>query len=377
MKKLVFTLFTYLLLTSCTPSSDKVTVTWNIKLNHPVDNEVYIVGNQDFLGYWNPNQVKMEKVNELHWTFSHEVAPEKLLEFKFTQGDWKYQAADKNGTERHNDEFLVPQKDTTFHLLIEKWTDGKDNKTTGQITGEVKYHQNFHIDGLLDRDIIVWLPPSYHAATNKRYPVLYMHDGQNIIDPKTSSFGVDWQVDETCDSLIKKGMLEEIIIVGSYCTADRTEDYGDTEKGKIYRKSIAANLKNFIDKNYRTKPEKQNTAVAGSSMGGLVSFMIAWEYPETFKGAICMSPAFKYEDFDYIESIKSDPKKELLLYIDNGGKQVDVVLQEGVDKMSSSLKTKGYKEGEDLFVVIDKQARHSEGDWAKRFPSAIQLFFKK
>ncbi|KXX71644.1 hypothetical protein AVL50_05055 [Flammeovirga sp. SJP92] len=359
----------------CKNTSDKVTVTWNIQLNHPIEKEVYIVGNQDFLGYWNPNQVKMKKVNELNWTFSHEVEPQKLLEFKFTQGDWKYQAASKNGIERNNDEFLVPEKDTTFHLVIEKWTDGEEKNTQGQITGEVRYHKNFHIDGILDRDIIVWLPPSYHKNNNKRYPVLYMHDGQNIIDPKTSSFGVDWQVDETVDSLIKKDLLKEIIIVGSYCTSDRTEDYGDTSKGRIYRKSIAIDLKNFIDNNYRTKPEKENTVVAGSSMGGLVSFMIVWEYPDLFKGAICMSPAFKYEDFDFIESIRKDNKREILLYIDNGGKQVDRVLQEGVDKMSTFLKEIGFKENKDLHIIIEKSAGHSESDWAKRFPYAISLFF--
>ncbi|WP_044210018.1 alpha/beta hydrolase-fold protein [Flammeovirga sp. OC4] len=375
MKKLLLITLSHLLFMSCSSSSDKVTVTWNIKLNHPVEKDIFIVGNQDFLGTWDPTQVKMERVNELNWIFSHKVEPRKLLEFKFTLGDWKFQAADINGNERQNDEFIVPQQDTTFHLTIEKWTDGKKKKVQGQITGEVRYHRNFHIDGILDRDIIVWLPPSYLSDTDKRYPVLYMHDGQNIIDPATSSFGVDWQVDETVDSLVRKDLLEEIIIVGSYCTTDRTEDYGDTDKGKIYRKSIAIDLKHFIDNNYRTKPEKQNTVVAGSSMGGLVSFMIAWEYADLFKGAICMSPAFKYEDFDHIESIKDSSKKELLIYIDNGGKQVDVILQEGVDKMSASLLEKGFKQNNDLFVVIDKEARHSEGDWAKRFPNAIQLFF--
>lgn len=169
----------------------------------------------------------------------------------------------------------------------------------------------------------------------------------------------------------------EIIIVGSYCTNNRDQDYGDTRLGKLYRKSIAIDLKKLIDTKYRTLTDKQNTLIAGSSMGGLVSFMIAWEYSNIFIGAICMSPAFKYETFDYVEKINNSPKKNLKIYIDNGGKQVDIILQEGVDKMISVLQQKDYKQGKDLFIVIDKKAKHSEGDWALRFPKAIQLFFKK
>ncbi|WP_281616093.1 alpha/beta hydrolase-fold protein [Flammeovirga sp. SubArs3] len=370
--------FLFILFFSCNSSNkDEITVTWKVELNHPTDKIIHIVGNQEYLGYWNPSVVTMKKVDELHWEFTHSVEKGKLIEFKYALGDWKFQAADGNGVEKQNEEFIAPNNDTTIVTHIQQWTTGEEKKIQGQITGHVKYHKKFHYDGLIDRDIIVWLPPSYNTKTDKRYPVLYMHDGQNIIDPKTSSFGVDWQVDETVDSLIQANQLEEIIIVGSYCTQDRTDDYGDTEKGKLYRKSLAVDLKKFIDDNYRTKTDKQNTLVAGSSMGGLVSFMIAWEYPDVFKGAICMSPAFKYEEFDYINSIINDPKKDLVLYIDNGGKQVDIVLQPGVEKMEKVLLNKGYKLNKDLFVVVDKQARHSEGDWAKRFPKAIEIFFKK
>ncbi|OHX66563.1 alpha/beta hydrolase-fold protein [Flammeovirga pacifica] len=362
---------------SCGQQSDKVNVNWKIKLNTPVNSDVYITGNQPFLGGWSPNKVKLEKVDDLHYQFSKELDPKQLIEYKFTLGDWKFQAADKNGKEWGNLEFESPLSDTTIHVEISNWTDGSTPKISGQITGDVEYFKDFKIEGLLNRDIIVWLPPSYKRNKRQKYPVLYMHDGQNTIDPKTSSFGVDWQVDETVTQLVEDNLLQEIIIVGVYCTDDRSDDYGDTKKGKLYRKAFATELKKLIDTNYRTVPEKENTIVAGSSMGGLVSFMLAWEYPEVYGGAICMSPAFKYEDFDYIDIIKNDPKKEVVFYIDNGGKGVDKILQPGVDKMISHLKSIGFTMDKNLFLVEDKTAKHSEGDWAKRFPNAIQLYFGK
>ncbi|MBB6462498.1 alpha/beta hydrolase-fold protein [Flammeovirga kamogawensis] len=376
MYKLVTIAF-LLSLISCIKQRDEIDVTWNINLEKPVDKQIYISGNQPFLGNWSPKSILLEKNDSLHWSFTNTVSKNTLLEYKFTLGDWNFQAANENGIALENMEVITPKKDTIINVNIKNWTSGNQLQEQGQITGTVEYIKDFHIDGLKDRDIIIWLPPSYKTNQTKRYPVLYMHDGQNTIDPRTSSFGVDWQVDETVTNLIENKKLQEIIIVASYCTEDRNADYGDTKKGKLYRKSLAIDLKKYIDIKYRTKPQKQHTAIAGSSMGGLVSFMSAWEYPEVYKGAICMSPAFKYEDFDYINTITEDNKKDLILYIDNGGKGVDIILQPGVEKMEKELLKKGYKLNDDLFVVFNKKAKHSEGDWALRFPYAIELFFKK
>ncbi|MBB3697332.1 alpha/beta hydrolase [Flammeovirga yaeyamensis] len=377
MKYLLYLFLFLLSLTSCDSTSNSPEVTWKITLNQPVEKDIFITGNQQKLGNWDPSAIQLSKIDNQHYTFSSFFEVNDLVEYKFTQGDWKFQAADKDGNEWGNLEFMMPDKDTTIEISINNWTDGSKLIPKGQITGNVEYFKDFKIKGLEDRDIIVWLPPSYSSNSRQRFPVLYMHDGQNIIDPKTSSFGVDWQVDETVDQLSKANLLQEMIIVGVYCTKDRNDDYGVTEKGKIYRKAFATDIKKLIDTNYRTLPEKEHTLVAGSSMGGLVSFMIAWEHPDVYAGAISMSPAFKYQEFDYIDLIQKDKKREVIFYIDNGGKGVDVILQPGVDKMISHLKSIGYTSGKDLFLVIDKNAKHSEGDWAKRFPDAIKLFFGK
>ena len=150
-----------------------------------------------------------------------------------------------------------------------------------KIVGKVEYHRKFYSKSLNNRrDIIVWLPPSYKKEKQRRYPVLYIHDGQNIMDPKTAYIGVDWQVDETVTRLIKSGELQEIIIVGIYNTPERLEEYSDSPKGNNYMKFMVEQLKPFIDKYYRTMPSNEYTAVMGSSMGGLISFLLAWNYPE-------------------------------------------------------------------------------------------------
>ncbi len=198
-------------------------------------------------------------------------------------------------------------------------------------------------EGIRPRDVIVWLPPSYDTST-KRYPVLYMHDGQNIFDPRTSFLGVDWQVDEAADSLIRVGKMQEIIVVGVNNTSDRTQDYSDTEKGRAYMNFLATKLKPFIDANYRTKPQREYTATMGSSMGGLISFLIVWHHPETFSQAGCLSPAFIAPFDSAVKMVENyhGSNKKIRLYIDNGGGALDSVLQSGCDAMLKVLEQKGF-----------------------------------
>ncbi|MEO8399972.1 MAG: alpha/beta hydrolase-fold protein, partial [Ignavibacteriaceae bacterium] len=196
-----------------------------------------------------------------------------------------------------------------------KWMKKKVGKI--KIVGTVKYHKKFKSTFLQnERDIIVWLPPSYNTELEKKYPVLYMHDGQNIMDPKTSFAGVDWRADETATKLIKEHKLNEIIIVGIYNTPDRLEEYSDSKKGENYIKFLIEELKPFIDSNYRTKIDKENTAVMGSSMGGLISFLIVWKYPDVISKAASLSTSFYYDNEKAIEMVKNENvQKNIKVYI--------------------------------------------------------------
>jgi predicted alpha/beta superfamily hydrolase len=350
----------------------------------PDDTSVYITGGIDQLGMWNPGKIKMDSKGSHTWTKEIDVSRPMSIEYKYTLGSWEREGADANGAPLQNLVAKITQS-TTINDTILFWTKTGRHKVVvrGQITGTVKYHRGMKGAGLHDRDVIVWLPPDYEHDKTRRYPVVYMHDGQNVIDPATSSFGVDWQIDETADALIKKKSIPPLIVVGIYSTSDRFKEYTPGETGDAYVRFVVNTVKPFIDSTYRTKRDRKNTIVGGSSAGGIISFMIVWEHPEIFSKAICMSPAFKSPGsltmkFDYVKVVAGSKKREnVFFYIDNGGVGLESQLQPGIDEMISALKSKGYKEPKDFAYIVDSNARHFEADWAKRFPNALTLVLRK
>lgn len=355
-------------------------VTLEIIVNTPpvaAGDTVYISGNQTYLGGWHPAKIPLKKINDTSWEISLNVPAGTNLEFKFTRGAWEAEAVTEDGEvpPNHN---IVADSDTTITIEIADWRDKVENLTVfkGGVTGKVEYLRNLKYDILLPRNVLIWLPPGYEKS-ERRYPVLYMHDGQNMVDPATTPFGVDWQIDEAADSLIKKGVIEPFILVGVYNSRTRMSDYRNVDTGFVYVEFLADYLKPKIDSLYRTRPESEFTFNGGSSMGGIISLMTAWERPDVFGGALCFSPAFKISVIDYIEPVSgySGDKKNLKLFIINGGVGIDSELQPGVDEMVSVLKSKGFIEGKDLFYQVFPEDTHSERDWAKRVPLALRFLF--
>jgi enterochelin esterase-like enzyme len=339
---------------------------------------VYLTGNAENLGVWDPAQKKLKKNGGNKWNIELSFSKGTKLEYKFTLGGWNMEALTDNG-ETPSNSILTVEKDTTVSVTINHWGSAGPKRTLfhGQITGEVKYHRRFKGEGLVPRDIIVWLPPSYEKQKLKRYPVLYAHDGQNLFDPSTSSFGVDWQLDETSDSLIRQGKMREIIIVGIYNSSQRMKEYYTGDTGKTYLNFIVNDLKPFIDKTYRTLPDRENTASMGSSAGGLVSFMLVWEYNNIFSKAICISPAFFIRGLDYISPVLNSGlrRKDIKIYIDCGGSGLDLILLTGTEKMLSALKKKGYREGKDYKWFFDKTGEHNEKSWARRLWRPLEFLY--
>ncbi|HEX3251067.1 MAG TPA: alpha/beta hydrolase-fold protein [Pyrinomonadaceae bacterium] len=344
----------------------------------PADTSVYITGSVEQLGSWNPDRVKMEPKGDHTWTKEISIQRALSIEYKYTLGSWEREGADANGSPLSNFGVDVTA-DKTVKDTVLFWTKGARQRVNhGQITGTVRYHRGLKGAGIQDRDLIVWLPPGYEADKTRRYAVIYMHDGQNIFDPVTSAFGVDWSIDETVDNLIKTKSIDPVIVVGIYNTSDRMKEYTPGDKGTAYMDFVVKTVKPFIDTTYRTLPDRKHTIVGGSSAGGIISFMLVWEHPDVFSKAICMSPAFmslSSDGWDYTRVVQSSngPKKNIFLYIDNGGIGLDSQLQPGIDSMLGVLKAKGYKQAKDFVFVRDPTAKHFEADWAKRFPSALML----
>ncbi|MBK9099142.1 MAG: histidine kinase [bacterium] len=377
MKKylLNFSIFLILVISSC--SRNEVSVKIEVVSNNlPTGSVVYITGNDDQLGNWQPNLTALEEVEKGKWIKSFSFPRGKKLEFKFTRGNWETEALNEDSTTPPNYAFEV-RNDTTISIEINLWADQVERKIGGQITGIVEYHKNFLGEGIKPRDIIVWLPPNYQLNTEERYAVLYMHDGQNIVDPSTSTFQVDWQIDEAADSLIKQKLIEPIIIVGIYNTTDRNSEYAENDTSYAYMNFIVDSLKPFIDRTYRTKPDRNNTANGGGSLGGLISFILAWEYSDVFSKAICFSPAFKVDQYNFVDNVLkySGNKKEIKLFIHNGDNELDTQLQTGVDEMLKALIKQGFKEKSDYIYIKSKNSLHGERDWAKNISRALIYLF--
>ena len=247
------------------------------------------------------------------------------------------------------------------------------------------------------RPITVYLPPSYFSS-DKRYPVLYMQDGQNIWDSTGAPFG-GWKVDSSATRLIRANKIKEIIIVGIPHSGiyRRPEYYPEGKKfydsavrkvvagwGEQFYRYISGKIKPLIDAKYRTLPGRKNTAVAGSSSGGVISWYLAWRHPETFSKAGLFSPWFirKYnirggKKRSLVHDMLRAPKKNILFYMDTGdsGWKLDGVGP--TQNMKRAMISKGWRLGKDLFFVLEKGAVHGEPAWRKRFPGMLKIFYRK
>jgi predicted alpha/beta superfamily hydrolase len=357
----------------------EITFTVHTPKSTPHDAIVYIAGNHSLLGDWNPGAVAMEKISDSVWSKSFRFPEGFSLEYKITLGSWDSQAVYTTDEIPPNSYHRAAKNEEIVVQPI-NWSNIIHQAAPGGITGTVEYHRQFRGENLqYARDVIVWLPPSYRNGTSTRNPVLYMHDGQNIIDPRTSYLGYDWRADEVSDSLIHAGTIEEIVIVGIYNSPDRTSEYSDSDRGKAYAKFIAYSVKPFIDSLYRTKPDRANTAVMGSSMGGLISFLCVWWYPEIFSKAGCLSSVFDSRSTSVVNLVRNDTGRlrDIKIYLDCGGFGGEAELKSGMDEMIGVLKEKGYRDGFNVLSFFDPAAGHNERAWAARLWRPLVFMFHK
>jgi predicted alpha/beta superfamily hydrolase len=227
------------------------------------------------------------------------------------------------------------------------------------------------------RSLRIYLPPSYQENAAKRYPVLYMHDGQNLFDAKTASFGVEWGIDETVNHLVAIGAMEEVIVVGIDNTPDRIPEYTpccDPKHGggklDAYDAFIVDTVKPMIDKTLRTLPGKDNTAIMGSSLGGIASVAIAQRHPDVFSKAGGVSSSFWWNDKAMIAKLPA--RVPVKFYIDAGTKGDGL---EETTQMRDAMLKQGYITGADLFYYAAEGGSHNEKSWAARVEKPLTWFF--
>lgn len=258
------------------------------------------------------------------------------------------------------------------------------------ITGTIRFHGKFPSRFVAARNIEVWLPPTYAEDRDARYPVIYLHDGQNVFSPATSFLGVDWGVDETMTRLIAERRVRPAIIVAIWNTANRIAEYlprrplsrdtdipsgiagGGAIKGPIvsdaYLRFIVEELKPFVDSAYRTSSGRSDTFLMGSSMGGLIALYGVLEYPAVFGAAACLSthwPAAGAAMVSYLPTALPPPGAHRF-YFDHGTSTLDSLYPPLQAMVDQSMQSAGYLLGHDWMTRVFPGADHSEQSWRLR-----------
>ncbi len=292
-----------------------------------------------------------------------------VYQFKFTRGSWQKVACSKQGEDVANN-IIVLSSDTTVYYTIEAWKDdfaAVEKKHTA--SSHIKLIDTAFFMPQLNRSrkIMLYLPEGYEKTT-KHYPVIYMQDGQNLFDDYTAGFG-EWGVDECLDSLIKKGSPPCIVVaidngpkrLNEY-NPFYFEQFGKGE-GDAYVDFLVTTLKPFIDRRYRTLTGKENTIIAGSSMGALISYYAILKYPNVFGKAGIFSPAFwtAAEIKTMTDSLGKKINGMLFFYM--GGLEGEKYLE---DMMQVSDKL-GSTSSAFIYTAVDANGLHNEQAWRKWF----------
>lgn len=267
-----------------------------------------------------------------------------------------------------------------FLCLVSIETQAQDRKSTKAENVQI-IDKEFVLKGVNDisHKIWVYLPPNYQES-KKKYPVIYMHDGQNLFDDKTSYIG-EWKVDETLNRLYHKTGKGFIVVgienggkerVNEY-TPWPHEKYGGG-KGKEYIHFIVNELKPYIDANYRTKSKQKHTGLIGSSLGGLISYYGGLTYPDVFGNIGALSTSFWFSDKVYELTKKKGNRKNLRLYLLAGGKEGGSMVPD-MYKAKKMLLESGFNP-ENITSKEKKEAKHNEAFWSSEFETVVKWLYK-
>jgi predicted alpha/beta superfamily hydrolase len=258
------------------------------------------------------------------------------------------------------------------------------------LTGDIRHHPAFESRILRNRrDVLVYLPRNYRRAHRRYYPVMYFNDGQNVFDAATAFAGVEWGVDETAQRLIAQRLVEPLIIVAvGNMGDDRIHEYAPTRglidpEEKRRRRSRGAlqeygmflrdELKPFIDREYRTRPEAEFTGLAGSSLGGLATLVLGLWFPDVFNRLAVMSPSVWWDRcaiYGIVEEVEAKPP--LKIWLDTGTHEPG---WERAKELRDRLVEKGWRLYDDLQYTEVKGADHSEAAWGARVGEVLRFLY--
>ena len=253
------------------------------------------------------------------------------------------------------------------------------------LTGDFRRHPKFRSRFLPSaHTLLVYRPPGYRDDRVRRFPVLYLHDGQNVFDRATSATGAEWSVDETAQRLIEAGAIEPLIIVGIYNAGERRiDEYTPTRdqrkniggKADAYARMLVQEVKPFIDRRYRTLRSAPNTGLGGSSLGGLLTMHLGLRFPTVFNRLAVLSPSVWWDDRAIVRDVEALPGKlPLRIWLDAGtGEGAEVTRDSRM--LRDALVRKGWVEGQDLAYLEAEGGGHNEQSWATRVEGVLRFLY--
>ncbi|MEO6490908.1 MAG: alpha/beta hydrolase-fold protein [Ferruginibacter sp.] len=332
-----------------------------------ITEDVFVAGN---FNQWDPGNEQYKFMRTGDTFFINITGLKKdIYEFKFTRGKWSNVEVSVTGGLIQN-RFIKLASDTIVTYSIDGWADDFSQpvkKHTASKNVQLLDSSFFMPQLLRKRRLWVYLPPAYGSGKQK-YPVIYMNDGQNLFDDYTSGYG-EWGIDELMDSLVRQGKPASIIVgidngekrMNEYNPYSH-KDFGKGE-GDQYLLFIIETLKPFIDKKYRTLSSKENTIIAGSSMGGLISYYAALKYPKVFGKAGIFSPSISIgpEIKQLTDSLGEKLKGQLFFYAGvKEGESMVSDMQEICEKLGQDSRSL-------IYSVTDPDGKHNEQYWHKWF----------
>lgn len=313
------------------------------------------------------------------YRLSVEVPLGATLEFKVTLGSWSTVEKNALGADIPNRVVNVVG-DMTIEFKVARWavtTNLIAQAPAASLSGKIESIPAVASPQLGNaRDLLVYLPPSYASSPDKRYPVLYMHDGQNIFNAATSFSREEWGADEAAEALAKKG-LEAIIVGIPNMGAERLAEYGafshpETKwvgRGEAYADFLVNTVKPLIDSRYRTLPDRVHTGILGSSAGGNISLYSALRYPQVFGFAGVMSPGLWLIKPYIMQWVRENPDPALRVWIDMGSEEGAGMVFDA-QWMANLLQS----QGNEVKWLLEQGGKHFEADWKRRFPAALEWF---
>ena len=342
--------------------------------NTPTHDNIYVSGS--FNG-WFPDSSKFQLLRQKNGTFELTIdLPKKEFEYKFTRGSWNNSECTLNCTHLANRTFEILDE-KILECKIEAWEDICKPFTASE--NVTLLSEKFFMPQLQRyRAIWIYLPPDYQE-TKTRYPVLYMHDGQNLFNDKTANL-VEWQVDKTLNNLYYSGFGGCIVVGIENDEALRKQEYLpwtdddlNNEDADGYAKFIVETLKPYVDANFRTNAAREATGILGSSFGALISFYVGLKYQNTFSRIGLFSPSFwitnKITDF-----IEDNPKKETMrIFFLVGGKERARMTKDAQDVYNKLFIT-GFDK-KNLRLAVRPKGEHNEFFWRNEFSQAFKWMF--